>query len=523
MPRGLDLGFTFLEILIVMAVMGVLMGIGIGYLQNIGAASRVDQARGILRETVYACKQSSNGGTRAILDLHYRERDDALVVGAAVARPVLTHNFETLDSTSNDYPVRVEGNVEIVKGGYFGAAAKFQGGSLVFDPQSAFATTDGLSIDGWFLPVTGASTMSLVTGEGAYKLQLVRDPETQGYDVVLALDLKEPGEGRTASSQRVFRTKKAARSGRSSGWTHLQVGYDGADASILVNGIECETGRQARRGGQPTVAEEAGHRRLVVPDDGAVRLVLGGTSTPYSGLMDTLVIGGVFRSSDTERELYGLKLVRNGDKPVKVTYRNGRLDPARHAGDVLLYLEESTKNGRPAPRAQAGHVRHGRGPPRRGGSLMTRPRTRSETARGFTMLELMMAMTIFSLLGMIVVMLMRQGMTIFVQGTQDSVLQDRMDTVLPQIQRRLEVIAQPPSFAPPPPPPPEEERLAGAEWKPPPPVWDRVRSGVVAPARSAGRVAQGPALLLRGLDHGRLRRPQRRVPAPCGRRARAPT
>jgi prepilin-type N-terminal cleavage/methylation domain-containing protein len=112
---------------------------------------------------------------------------------------------------------------------------------------------------------------------------------------------------------------------------------------------------------------------------------------------------------------------------------------------------------------------------------MTRAGTRTENTHGFTMLELMMAMTIFSLLGMIVVMLMRQGMTIFVQGTQDSVLQDRMDTVLPQIQRRLEVIAQPPSFAPPPPPPPEEERLAGAEWKPPPPVWDRVRSGVVTP------------------------------------------
>lgn len=101
--------------------------------------------------------------------------------------------------------------------------------------------------------------------------------------------------------------------------------------------------------------------------------------------------------------------------------------------------------------------------------------------RGFTMLELMMAMTIFSLLGMIVVMLMQQGMTIFVQGTRDSVLQDRMDTVLPQIQRRLEIVSLPASFAPPPPPPPEEERLAGAEWKEPPPVTVRLRSAIVVP------------------------------------------
>lgn len=339
-------GFTFLEILIVMAVMGILMGLGIGYLQNIGAASRTDQARSILRETVYACKQSSNGGTRAILDLHYRERDDALVVGAAVARPVLTANFEALDSTSNDYPVQVEGNVDLEPKGHLGAAAKFQGGALVFDPQSAFAMTDGLHIDGWFLPTPGASTMSLVTGMDAYKLQLVRDPETDGYDVVLKLMLKQPGEGRSAASEKVYRTKGGPLR-PAVGWAHLQVGYDGADASILINGIEYETRRKARRRGQATIDEEAGNRRLFVPDSGAVKLVLGGTSTPYAGLMDTLVIGGVFRSSDTERELYGLQLVRQGDRPVKVVYRNGRLDPSRHAGDVFLYLQESTNTDGP--------------------------------------------------------------------------------------------------------------------------------------------------------------------------------
>ncbi len=342
------LGFTFLEILIVMAVMGILMGIGIGYLQNIGEASRVDQARSILRETVYACKQSSNGGTRAILDLRYQERDGAqvLVVGAAVARPVLTHNFEILDSTSHDYPLSVEGNVEIVRSGHMGAAAKFEGGSLVFELQSAFAMTDGLQVDVWLLPDTGTSTMTILEGEGAYKLQLAGDPETGGYDVVLALELKDPGEGRRAGSQRTFRTKGGpVRS--SSGWTHLRVEYDGADASILVNGIECEKGRNRRRRGQASAAEEAGHRRLVVPEGGAVKLVIGGTRNPYSGLMDTLVLGGVFRSGDSERELYGLQIVRRGDEPVKVTYRNGRLDPARHPGAVLLYLQETTNASGP--------------------------------------------------------------------------------------------------------------------------------------------------------------------------------
>ena len=65
---------------------------------------------------------------------------DRLLVGAAEARPVLTHNFETLDSVSRDYPLTIGGRVEVVRDGYTGNAAHFgRGGVLDFSPQSAFA------------------------------------------------------------------------------------------------------------------------------------------------------------------------------------------------------------------------------------------------------------------------------------------------------------------------------------------------------------------------------------------------
>jgi len=346
-PQRSKAGFTFLEILIVMAVMGILMGIGIGYLQNIGTASRVDQSRAILRETLYACKQSSNGGTRAIFELRERPRDGELVVGASVARNVMTHNFEEVDTPSQDYPVEVQGTVEIVPGGHIGRCASFNGGGrLVFEPQSAFAMTEGLEISVWLLPVAGATTMTLLQGAGAYELQLARESKEAGYDVLLQLELKEPGvTGRSVGTRRTFRTKGGPVHADAR-WVHLQVSYDGADASIRVDGLERETLRRARRRGTASTAEDEGMRQIVVPEGGVVTLSIGGTNTPYSGLMDTLVLGGVFRSADAERELFGLDVVRR-KLPIRVVYRNGRLDPARHPGDVVLLLQEESNQGGP--------------------------------------------------------------------------------------------------------------------------------------------------------------------------------
>ncbi len=99
--------------------------------------------------------------------------------------------------------------------------------------------------------------------------------------------------------------------------------------------------------------------------------------------------------------------------------------------------------------------------------------------RGFTILELMLAMAIFTMLGTLVVFMMRQGLGIFSAGTTDATLQDRTETVLPRIVQDLKLLALPSSFDPPPPMPSEEELLAGAVYVPPPPVDVRVRAGYI--------------------------------------------
>src|SRR5262245_56472009 len=99
-PRG----FTFMEILIVMAVAAVLLGLGIGFLVNIGRASLAQQAAAICAESGQRCLNASAGGKRSILEFTRvdTEQGKRIEVRTAVERPVLTANFE---STSPDTPL----------------------------------------------------------------------------------------------------------------------------------------------------------------------------------------------------------------------------------------------------------------------------------------------------------------------------------------------------------------------------------------------------------------------------------
>lgn len=112
-------------------------------------------------------------------------------------------------------------------------------------------------------------------------------------------------------------------------------------------------------------------------------------------------------------------------------------------------------------------------------SIRFLPSAHGDSSRGFTMMELLMAMAIFSMLGLTVVILMRQAMTVFTSGTRGGLLQDRMATTIPQIEHSLKLVSLPASFDPPRAPPTEEDEMAEVEYTPPPPVRTRLRSTYV--------------------------------------------
>ena len=75
-------------------------------------------------------------------------------------------------------------------------------------------------------------------------------------------------------------------------------------------------------------------------------------------------------------------------------------------------------------------------------------------APGFTILELLVAMAMFSILGIAVVSLLGQGLNLFTAGTADTTMQDRVQAILPVIREDFAAIqpAETPEIPPPPKP-----------------------------------------------------------------------
>ena len=178
-------GFSFIELIVVMGAMGMLVGLAVGYLNNIGQATFLAQTRSILSESAYRCINASSGGGGAVLTLREVRTDlgaTKLRVGAQVAGTVLTHQFETLDFASEARAPGIHGQVEIVRGGgRVGNCAKFAGGHMDFPPASDFAMTEGLQLDVWLQPEGGGRIMSVIRGGEAYEVMLVQTGTSGAY------------------------------------------------------------------------------------------------------------------------------------------------------------------------------------------------------------------------------------------------------------------------------------------------------------------------------------------------------
>lgn len=100
-------------------------------------------------------------------------------------------------------------------------------------------------------------------------------------------------------------------------------------------------------------------------------------------------------------------------------------------------------------------------------------------ATGFTLLELLVAMAMFAVLGTAVVALLAQGLNIFSEGTSETSMQDRLQAVLPGIREDVASMQ-----------PPESSGV-------PPPMGSAVGAGGGSAAGSAAPAPEPPANRLR--------------------------
>ncbi len=315
-----------MELLVVMGAMAILMGLAVGYLTNIGKGSQIAQARRLIVETARRCVNASMGNQRAFFVLRPATEDSDMRLEAGIARTVLTHQFEELTFASGARTPFVEGSVKLAKGeGHTGHGAQFAGGSVKLSPESLFAMTEGLQFEAWIKPQTGASTMGLLRGtsptnEVVYAIELARSGNTPAYDVRLRLRLRGVNESlRTAGEYKTFETVGAPVAGDGQSWTHVSVDYDGRAATIAVSGVPVAL----RAADVASIDDKPDtEKRIAIPLSGTVSLAIGGG---YRGLMDSLVLRGVFRSKENDVELPGRLEVIRPTLPVRVEYINGRL------------------------------------------------------------------------------------------------------------------------------------------------------------------------------------------------------
>ncbi|MDA1194621.1 MAG: hypothetical protein O2894_05495 [Planctomycetota bacterium] len=361
-PRaaGSTRGFSFIEIVVVMGAMAVLMGLAVGYIGNLGKATYIAQAKAMMAETAHACLSASVGGRRATLLMRSGQDEEGfpvLTIGASIARPVITHQFESLDFASEARRPDLQGRVELERvAGHVGNCAKFGGGSLTFAPSSAFAMTEGLEFDVWIRPEAGRTLMSLVQGGEAYEILLVQSTGSDAYDVRLRMKLRKASEtGRATSIDKNYETKggPVIADGR---WQRLQVSWQGLDPSIRVSGLECYEGEGIGRrpGGVLGPDEIAAVHRIDIGERGAVPLSISAAGNGYVGLMDSFRLLGVFLSEEFERQVPGDLEVIEPKLPLRVAFYDGGLDPDVHSGDQIIRIRDLTNPEDPAIRLTIG-------------------------------------------------------------------------------------------------------------------------------------------------------------------------
>lgn len=347
--RASSRGFSFVELLVVMGVMAILMGLSIGFLQNVGQASRLKVARERLVESVRRCLVSSSGGKRTVLTLR-KDAEETLWLGALIAQPVLTHQFEELGQASDLRLAELVGGVKLIENeGRQGHCVEFsRSGHIRFGAEPSFAMTEGLDCEVWLQPRNTKRSMVVFqggeSGTASYRVVLVRKGDSSNYDVKLILRLRtrDVGSG-DPGLEKTFATSDAPilADGR---WSHLAVRFDGSEADIEVNGLpyydpKARLARRANRGRSDVAAEEI--RQIAIPRTGVVPLLISSDSDSFEGRMDQFILRGVFRSAELEEEMpNNLGVLEPAVLPARIEFLNGKLDPAVHGGDVAWLFED---------------------------------------------------------------------------------------------------------------------------------------------------------------------------------------
>jgi hypothetical protein len=340
-----------------MGLLAVLVGLGVGFIGNVGRSARTAQAAAILVEAGARCQNLSAGTRRATLEVRKEPRPqggERVMVVTGVQRPVLTANFEAarkgqpesewlISAGGGPDVAKPSGDVRVSDDGHAGRAALFtRSGWIDFGRRSAFAVTHGLEVDVQVKPDVGRTRMTLLRADDGtevlWMVSLVKNVSAGPEAYQVEVSVRTAAEGSDAPSvhpQRLATKEPAIAAGQ---WSHLRVTHDGRELTVTVNGVARPLDVAPRAKGAPAPPAQ----RFLLPASGVAHLTASHAQNPYAGAMDSLQVSGIFRTDDDVRELGNVDVLAR-TLPIVVHFANGRLDPAFHGQDEEIRLRSEAE------------------------------------------------------------------------------------------------------------------------------------------------------------------------------------
>ncbi len=330
-------GFTLVEVLVVMSLLGVLMGLSIGLIANAQTGNKLLVATNALAGQLAAARAQSFGSSTAYVLVRtapdgktsFRTYRDTQVL--AWAAEDFTKASENVIRRGGGVDTSTDMDIE-------GRYAVFQpSGTVELGDPPWLDFLDGFTIQCRLRPDAKAGTLfkkgeilsvNLTQGSGGRlgldaRIRLQRDAQGQG---------EGPYELRTGmrDAETVPEWSAPLLPGR---WHDVRISYDRNTFTIHVDGR-----LRAFRSDK--------HNRMLLNDFG---FVIGGG---YEGGFDSLVISGVFESDENRFDCPDVirRMDPNGKIAVGdllVHFRNRSLDPHYHAAPIQVLLEMDQGVGKP--------------------------------------------------------------------------------------------------------------------------------------------------------------------------------
>ncbi len=298
-------GFTLVELLIVMAILGTLMGLGAGAWGKLATADRA--AAGQIKDALRTARMLAlrEGAPARVVVSPSEGRVQSLGLRAAG-----NWHFEDAQGTGWPVPSRADGADEIA-GGVIGHALSLRDGArleLIGLPAS-FDSPHGFAFEVHLAPEQGPRPMVLLERAGVFRVRLDED----GWlEVALQLVAGEKVEE--------FRRTLEGTTLPAGRWSRLAVVFDGHSLQVALDG---------RRLGEDTLF--APPRRLAVAP--SVPITSGDGEARYVGRLDELSWSAA--AAGEQPALPG-EILLEGEARLLHFDAFGHLDPARHREPVRV-------------------------------------------------------------------------------------------------------------------------------------------------------------------------------------------